>query len=132
MIDILTGIRNAWRSDSTLSNAVNGMYFEIAPKNVSMPYITYHMTTNTPSWDFGVTTYENPSIQFNIYSDKENSPSEACQIYSDLIILYDSATLTMTDHSQIMFQRGTSVLTRLGDEPVWLYTCDYNSMMEET
>jgi len=136
MIDILTGIRNAWRSDSTLSNAINGMYFSVAPKDAVMPYVTYHMITNYPTWGFvsnsrGVTTYENLLVQFNIYSETENSPSEVIQIHSDLIKLYDSTTITMENHTQVMLKRsGSPILTRIGDDPVWVYSCDYSAMME--
>ena len=128
MKDILTGIRNTFVSDATLSGAVTGMYFEQAPGGVNMPYITYHLIGNAPTWDFGPVTYEQPVIQFSIFSDKQNSASEVCQIYSDLVLLYDDATIAMDDHTHVMFQRGFSRLSKLGDEAVWLYSVDYESM----
>ena len=131
MKDILTGIRNAYRSNATLSNAIHGMYFDTASEGVSMPYITYHLITNVPTWDFGVTTYERPLIQFSIYSDKVKSASEVLQIYSDLVLVYDNVTINTTNHTQVLLQRGSSMLRKLGGDEVWLYSVDYNTMFEE-
>ena len=132
MSDILVGIRNTFVSDATLSGAVTGMYFDQAPGGVDMPYITYHLIGNTPTWDYGPVTYEQPTIQFSIFSDKLASASQVCQIYSDLVLVYDSATIAMDNHTHVMFQRGFSRLSKLGDEAVWLYSVDYASMCVQT
>ena len=132
MKDILVGIRNTFLSDATLSGAVEGMYFDQAPGGVDMPYITYHLIGNVPMWDFGPVTYEQPIIQFSIFSDRLTSASQVCQIYSDLVLLYDDVTMTVDDFTQVMFQRGFSRLTKLGDEEVWLYSVDYSSIFVES
>ena len=98
MYDLFEGIYSKFCSDATLSGAVTGLYPTVAPDGTSFPFITYHLIANSPFWDFGVTTYENPLIQFSIFSEKIDSPSEILQIYSNLVELYDDASITTDDY----------------------------------
>ena len=131
MDDLFTGIYSAYCSDSALSNAATGMYPSVAPNDATFPYITYHLIGNVPTWDFGVTTYEQPLIQFSIFSDKINSPSEITQINSDLVLLYDDATLVMTDYTHVMFQRTNTTLQRIDEEEVFMMTTDYQGVIQK-
>jgi hypothetical protein len=135
MDKLFTGLYGAFASNATLSGAVTGMYYGTAPSDTNLPYITYNLISNVPTWDFGATkptTYEQSIIQFSIFSDDFNSVSNICQIYSDLTLLYDDATLTMTGYNQIMLQRSSSALRQIPNEEVWMYTCDYDVMIQKT
>lgn len=133
---ILKGIWSTFASDATLSGAVNGMGVTLAPReglsDVDFPYVVCHMIANTPMWTFGVTTYEQPLIQFSIYSNRLYSVSEITQIWSDLTELYDDATLSMDGYTHVMLQRGNSIGPfRVEDEDVYQMIVEYDCIVKK-
>ena len=133
---ILKGIWSEFASDTTLSSAVNGMGMTIAPRegssDVDFPYIVCHMITNNPMWTFGPTTYEQPLIQFSIFSNNFYSVSEITQIWSDLVELYDDTTLAMDGYTQVMLQRGNSIgPMRIEDEEVYQMVVEYDLVAQK-
>jgi len=132
MFDIFEGIYSAFVSDSTLSGAVTGLYPVVAPEDADFPYITYHWIASNQEWDFGLVKYETPLIQFSIFSDDVDNPSEILQIWSDLTAVFDNVSLSLDNYNQVYFTRGNSIgPMRIEGEEVLVLTTDYDGMFRE-
>jgi len=138
MYDFLKGIVKIYKNNAALSSITNGMGVGRAPiegtSDADYPFIICYMIDNVPTWTFGPTTYERPTVQFTILSDKTESMSEVTQIWSNLVAAYDNATLSMDNYNHILLQRrgttGPTIYEEDNKEMVQM-TVDYECMIEQ-
>ena len=125
------GIYNKVISAGSFNTAIGGRaYYEVAPQGVIFPYCTYHFITETESIDSS-TTYKNPVIQFNIYSNTSGS-TEVGNLETYLKALFDYASLTVTGYSNILTKPFTvNRLPKIDDQTVWQTVVSYLIFLEK-
>ena len=102
MQNILVGIYGQYDSDTTLKAAINGLYFEAAPQDATLPYAIYTIINGRPEYFFGDLVYELLNIQFNVYASTNSDLQTA---YDALIDCYDDATPATDGYDAIIMER---------------------------
>ena len=117
MIDVLaTAIKIRYDSGSgnALRALTSGIYPDEAPQNVDRNtiYITYSFIGTPSDWTFE-TTFDNPLVQFSLWSNKATSLS-VMEAGAVLITLYNDALLTVSGWTMV---RADKVGERVLDDP---------------
>ena len=118
-------IRNTANANTTLSTAVNSdIFWDDAPADTQMPYITYHNVADGRVMCFSADAdFQEVMIQFSIFH--ETSAVEAENLASDLAIVFDRKVITYDSKTAISSERlpGGTGPTKLED--CWQRTTDY-------
>ena len=125
MKELLRAILDHAKSDSTLYDAVSSdFYYDQAPPDTTMPYITYFVVDDGKRRTFAkAKTFQDTLIQFSIFDDR-SSVENVETIYSDLDLAFDRAVLTYVDKTAI----GCAEESKIGPrrlEDCWMTAVTY-------
>jgi len=113
---------------NTFYVAVGGrMYLARAKQGETIPYVTYHLITDTNDWNFSH-DFETALIQFNIF---HTSSTSAGTILGYLETLYDDCTLSVTGWTNVFMQREFTQLIRFDEENLWMYVVQYRVLLQK-
>lgn len=135
MNDLQTALINKFKETSgglhnSLYSLIGGqMYKELAGQKKTLPYIVFHLISDTPDWNF-TSFFERVRIQFDLYSSTHDS-SQVEYMYRYLRDLFDWCTLDIAGNDHVYMRRELAKLSKDPVEDVWTYTVDYEIMMEQ-
>ena len=119
-------------SDATLLAVTSDVYYGHVPGKKTMPWITYHVISETPVRVFGASgDWQEAIVQFSLFDDGQDTET-INQMYSDLNVVFDRQELTYDTLTHISCAREGSIgPTWLGPEDdVWMTTVDYRIRWE--
>jgi len=125
-IDELIIAINTKASDATLLAVTSDVYFSHVPGDKTLPWITFDLISETPVRTFNENgDWQEAIVQFSLYDDSDDS-STINQMYSDLNVVFDRATLTYDSKTHISCAReGSTGPTWFGEDRVWQMTADF-------
>lgn len=133
MKPLFTGIYNLFKATpaNNFYNAVGGrLYLHEAPQGATFPYAVYFLVSGMPEYWLSGPTFEEPVIQFSLFSDSE-SASEVTDLYTYLTALFDDCTLTVSGYTPIIFERQNYQLLRDPIDGTWHYIVEYDGLFVE-
>ena len=111
---ILTSIYTLYNNDATLKAAITGgLYLEMAPQGVTLPYATYNMISGRPDYMLAGRRFEVLRMQFDIYADTNIKRLTA---YEALRTLYDDSRPSTTGYDAIIMERISQQMLKDGDQ----------------
>jgi len=131
MLDLMGTIKKQANSNATLSGRVDSdIWFEIAPPDTRMPYVTYHIITDSPLRCFSAADdMREVLVQFSIFD--ENSHVVPEQIASDLAIVFDRKEVLYSTDTHVSCERMAAGFGPIRLEDCWQKVVDYRFRFEE-
>lgn len=132
MKPLFEGIYNLFTAEphNDFYNAVSGrLYLQEAPQGAAFPYAVYFLVSGIPEYWLSGPTFEEPIIQFSLFSDSE-SATEVTDLYTYLTALYDDCSLIVSGYSAIIFERQDYHLLRDSIDNIWHYVIEYRGILQ--
>jgi len=136
MKNLMTAIYTKFNATNDLNTAIGGrLYYKRAPDEKEFPYIVYDIVSDVPDWTF-TDTYENVTIQFDIFAIAGVSSGQTEDIYTALKSLYDDCSLSVASNTFLYMWRQNLVTTieelttNIGTEIIEHWSVDYEIKME--
>ncbi len=140
MQQVLKAIWNRFSTTSTGAHTLayqrsgGKMYFSEAREGTVMPYMTYHMISDSHDWQF-MTDYEDITVQFSLYSETD-LPTEIMNLVDGVKATFDDKVLDSSGYAHTYMIRGMSQLMKFADvlpgKSIWQATVDYDIRVRKT
>jgi hypothetical protein len=126
---ILRGTLEAIVSAYAESGITAPLYYGVAPRTASPPYVIYNVIEARPDDDMSSYVTETV-VQFSVWSTSP-SPGEAVDIAEALAATYDDATLSVTGGICYRCDREMMTIERSLDETGWAAHISYRLHVQE-
>ena len=114
-------------------NLTNGIFYGLAPKNATKPYVTFNIIVGDVDRCFSAASdVQIYTVQFSIFTDADEnssniSPAIIGDIRNKLVAAFDRAALTYDTKTHV----GCLKVNEIGPtllERAWMYTIDFEIM----
>lgn len=128
MIEISTAINSKAEADSALMNFVNDQfYLHKGPSDASLPYCSFFMVSDVPTYDHSFSAIENTLWQIDSWG---KTAKEAMSLGQEVKRVFDNAVLNVEGYKALRCERQNADLIYEQDTEHYHYYVEYRIYVE--
>jgi len=129
---VAESIIQKYKGDSTLTDALTGLYLHQAPQDATLPYGIFYFNGITTDEIMGGadSNVTDVAIQFSLFDDSDDGCSNMAALITYLTTTFDWTDLVMDGWNCVKFSRENVMPLTFTDE-VWQAVIDYSLWMQK-